>query len=160
MRVAVGIRSKDIERVIETPPLSVTSLMPHHPFQCRNAKSSTQLSLPCLYKDDSIERIYDTLKQCAMIGKTAGGIGLNIHCIGLLGMSTGNFHVITFSDLLFACQISHSGHQRIFETNVLVPSQSTSNRDMPAFSNLRKDRGTEEVRGRDLFYALSISDLL
>jgi ribonucleoside-diphosphate reductase subunit M1 len=88
MRVAVGIHGDDIERVIETYNLMSERYFTHASPTLFNAGTpNPQLSscfLVCM-KDDSIEGIYDTLKSCAMISKTAGGIGLNIHCIRATG---------------------------------------------------------------------------
>ena len=82
MPVAVAIHGSDIDRVIET--YNLMSRFPHS-LQCRYTE--TQLS-SCFFvamKEDSIEGIYETLKNCAMISKTAGGIGLSIHCIRAMG---------------------------------------------------------------------------
>ena len=88
MRVAVGIHGSDIKRVLETYNLMSERYFTHASPTLFNAGTPhPQLSscfLVCM-KDDSIEGIYDTLKQCAMISKTAGGIGLNIHCIRATG---------------------------------------------------------------------------
>jgi ribonucleoside-diphosphate reductase subunit M1 len=88
MRVAVGIHGADIDRVIETYTLMSERYFTHASPTLFNAGTPhPQLSscfLVCM-KDDSIEGIYDTLKNCAMISKTAGGIGLNIHCIRATG---------------------------------------------------------------------------
>jgi len=88
MRVAVGIHGSDIDRVIQTYNLMSERYFTHASPTLFNAGTPhPQLSscfLVCM-KDDSIEGIYDTLKNCAMISKTAGGIGLNIHCIRATG---------------------------------------------------------------------------
>lgn len=88
MRVAVGIHGEDIDRVMETYNLMSERYFTHASPTLFNAGTPhPQLSscfLVCM-KDDSIEGIYDTLKSCAMISKTAGGIGLNIHCIRATG---------------------------------------------------------------------------
>lgn len=88
MRVAVGIHGADIERAIETYNLMSERYFTHASPTLFNAGTPhPQLSscfLICM-KDDSIEGIYDTLKNCAMISKTAGGIGLSIHCIRATG---------------------------------------------------------------------------
>ena len=88
MRVAVGIHKNDLESVIETYNLMSERYFTHASPTLFNAGTPhPQLSscfLVCM-KDDSIEGIYDTLKSCAMISKTAGGIGLNIHCIRATG---------------------------------------------------------------------------
>jgi ribonucleoside-diphosphate reductase subunit M1 len=88
MRVAVGIHKSDIDRVIQTYDLMSQRYFTHASPTLFNAGTPhPQLSscfLVCM-KDDSIEGIYDTLKNCAMISKTAGGIGLNIHNIRATG---------------------------------------------------------------------------
>jgi ribonucleoside-diphosphate reductase subunit M1 len=88
MRVAVGIHGKDIDRAIETYNYMSQRYFIHASPTLFNAGTPhPQLSscfLVCM-KDDSIEGIYDTLKQCAMISKTAGGIGLSIHNIRATG---------------------------------------------------------------------------
>jgi ribonucleoside-diphosphate reductase subunit M1 len=88
MRVAVGIHGADIDRVIETYNLMSERYFTHASPTLFNAGTPhPQLSscfLVCM-KEDSIEGIYDTLKNCAMISKTAGGIGLSIHCIRATG---------------------------------------------------------------------------
>lgn len=88
MRVAVGIHGSDIDHVIETYNLMSERYFTHASPTLFNAGTPhPQLSscfLVCM-KDDSIEGIYDTLKSCAMISKTAGGIGLSIHCIRATG---------------------------------------------------------------------------
>lgn len=88
MRVAVGIHGSDLERAIQTYNYMSQRYFIHASPTLFNAGTPhPQLSscfLVCM-KDDSIEGIYDTLKQCAMISKTAGGIGLNIHNIRATG---------------------------------------------------------------------------
>lgn len=88
MRVAVGIHKSDIPRVLETYAMMSERLFTHASPTLFNAGlPNGQLAscfLVCM-KDDSIEGIYDTLKNCAMISKTAGGIGLNIHNIRATG---------------------------------------------------------------------------
>lgn len=88
MRVAVGIHGSDIKRVLETYNLMSERYFTHASPTLFNAGTPhPQLSscfLVCM-KEDSIEGIYDTLKNCAMISKTAGGIGLSINCIRATG---------------------------------------------------------------------------
>ena len=88
MRVAIGIHGRDIDRAIETYNLMSERFFTHaSPTMFNAGTPNPQMSscfLVCM-KDDSIEGIYDTLKHCAMISKTAGGIGLNIHCIRATG---------------------------------------------------------------------------
>jgi ribonucleoside-diphosphate reductase subunit M1 len=88
MRVSIGIHGEDIERVIETYNLMSEKFFTHaSPTLFNSGTPMPQLSSCFLLtmSGDSIEGIYDTLKTCAMISKTAGGIGLNIHCIRASG---------------------------------------------------------------------------
>jgi ribonucleoside-diphosphate reductase subunit M1 len=94
MRVAVGIHGRDIDRVIETYNLMSERYFTHaSPTMFNAGTNHPQLSSCFLVamKDDSIEGIYDTLKTCAMISKTAGGIGLNIHNIRATGCDQSNY---------------------------------------------------------------------
>lgn len=88
MRVAVGIHGDDIEHVLETYNLMSERYFTHATPTLFNAGTpSPQMSscfLVCM-KDDSIEGIYDTLKNCALISKSAGGIGISIHNIRATG---------------------------------------------------------------------------
>ena len=82
MRVAVGIHGEDIESAIETYNYMSEKAFTHASPTLFNAGTPNPQMSSCFLvsmKDDSIEGIYDTLKTCAMISKTAGGIGLNIH---------------------------------------------------------------------------------
>jgi len=88
MRVAVGIHGNDIDRVLETYHLMSERYFTHASPTLFNAGTPHPQLSSCFLlamKDDSIEGIYDTLKNCAMISKTAGGIGLSIHCIRATG---------------------------------------------------------------------------
>lgn len=88
MRVAVGIHGNDIERVIQTYNLMSERYFTHASPTLFNAGTPNPQLSSCFLvamKDDSIEGIYDTLKSCAMISKTAGGIGLHIHNIRATG---------------------------------------------------------------------------
>lgn len=88
MRVAVGIHGRDVEKVIETYNLMSERYFTHASPTLFNAGTPHPQLSSCFLvamKDDSIEGIYDTLKTCAMISKTAGGIGLNIHNIRAKG---------------------------------------------------------------------------
>jgi ribonucleoside-diphosphate reductase subunit M1 len=88
MRVAVGIHGEDIDATIVTYNLLSERYFTHaSPTLFNAATVKPQLSSCFLLtmKDDSIEGIYDTLKQCALISKSAGGIGVNVHCIRASG---------------------------------------------------------------------------
>lgn len=99
MRVAVGIHGEDIERVLETYNLMSERYFTHASPTLFNAGTPNGQYSSCFLvcmKEDSIEGIYDTLKTCAMISKTAGGIGLSIHCIRATGYV--RVHMINIKD--------------------------------------------------------------
>lgn len=151
MRVAVGIHGEDLDRVIETYNLMSERYFTHASPTLFNAGTPhPQLSscfLVCM-KDDSIEGIYDTLKSCAMISKTAGGIGLNIHCIRATGYGQSGLILYMFiesrSDLiLLVPMVTRTVSSPCYglttlllvtstrvETNDLVPLPSTLNHGM------------------------------
>jgi len=118
--------------------------------------------LVCM-KDDSIEGIYDTLKTCAQISKTAGGIGMSIHNIratgsyiaGTNGYSNGIVPMLrVFNNT--ARYVDQGGNKRPGAFAIYVEPWHA---DIFEFIDLRKNHGKEEVRARDLFYALWIPDL-
>ncbi|RDB14667.1 Ribonucleoside-diphosphate reductase large chain [Hypsizygus marmoreus] len=166
MRVAVGIHGSDIDRVIETYNLMSERHFTHASPTLFNAGTpNPQLSscfLVCM-KDDSIEGIYDTLKSCAMISKTAGGIGLNIHCIratgsyiaGTNGYSNGIVPMLRAYDAT-ARYVDQGGNKRPGAFAIYIEPWHA---DVFDFLDLRKNHGKEEARARDLFYALWIPDL-
>ncbi|PPQ64159.1 hypothetical protein CVT24_008794, partial [Panaeolus cyanescens] len=166
MRVAVGIHGRDIERVIETYNLMSERYFTHASPTLFNAGTPhPQLSscfLVCM-KDDSIEGIYDTLKNCAMISKTAGGIGLSIHCIratgsyiaGTNGYSNGIVPMLRAYDAT-ARYVDQGGNKRPGAFAIYLEPWHA---DIMEFLDLRKNHGKEEARARDLFYALWICDL-
>ena len=166
MRVAVGIHGHDTEKVIETYNLMSSKHFTHASPTLFNAGTpSPQLSSCFLVtmKDDSIEGIYDTLKTCAMISKTAGGIGLNIHCIratgsyiaGTNGTSNGIIPMLrVFNNT--ARYVDQGGNKR---PGAFAIYMEPWHADVFEFLDLRKNHGKEEVRARDLFYALWIPDL-
>ncbi|KAG9004782.1 ribonucleotide-diphosphate reductase subunit rnr1 [Tulasnella sp. 427] len=166
MRVAVGIHGRDIDRVLETYNLMSERYFTHASPTLFNAGTNhPQLSscfLVCM-KEDSIEGIYDTLKTCAMISKTAGGIGLNIHCIratgsyiaGTNGYSNGIVPMLRAYDAT-ARYVDQGGNKRPGAFAIYIEPWHA---DIFEFLDLRKNHGKEEVRARDLFYALWIPDL-
>ncbi|KAL9711307.1 ribonucleotide-diphosphate reductase subunit rnr1 [Leucoagaricus gongylophorus] len=166
MRVAVGIHGNDLDRVIETYNLMSERYFTHASPTLFNAGTPhPQLSscfLVCM-KDDSIEGIYDTLKNCAMISKTAGGIGLSIHCIratgsyiaGTNGYSNGIVPMLRAYDAT-ARYVDQGGNKRPGAFAIYLEPWHA---DIFEFLDLRKNHGKEEVRARDLFYALWIPDL-
>jgi ribonucleoside-diphosphate reductase subunit M1 len=167
MRVAVGIHGDDIERAIETYHYMSQRHFTHASPTLFNAGTvHPQLAscfLVCM-KDDSIEGIYETLKNCAMISKTAGGIGLNIHNIratgsyiaGTNGVSNGIVPMLRAFDAT-ARYVDQGGNKRPGAFAIYLEPWHA---DIFDFLDLRKNHGKEEVRARDLFYALWIPDLL
>ncbi|KAF5351294.1 hypothetical protein D9758_008046 [Tetrapyrgos nigripes] len=166
MRVAVGIHGNDIERAIETYNMMSERYFTHASPTLFNAGTPhPQLSscfLVCM-KDDSIEGIYETLKSCAMISKTAGGIGLNIHNIrasgsyiaGTNGYSNGIVPMLRAYDAT-ARYVDQGGNKRPGAFAIYLEPWHP---DIFDFLDLRKNHGKEETRARDLFYALWIPDL-
>ncbi|KAJ3502396.1 hypothetical protein NLJ89_g8905 [Agrocybe chaxingu] len=166
MRVAVGIHGKDIDRVIDTYNLMSERYFTHASPTLFNAGTPhPQLSscfLVCM-KEDSIEGIYDTLKNCAMISKTAGGIGLSIHNIratgsyiaGTNGYSNGIVPMLRAYDAT-ARYVDQGGNKRPGAFAIYLEPWHA---DVFEFLDLRKNHGKEEVRARDLFFALWVPDL-
>jgi ribonucleoside-diphosphate reductase subunit M1 len=114
-------------------------------------------------KGDSIEGIYDTLKECAVISKSAGGIGLSVHNIratgsyirGTNGTSNGIIPMLrVFNDT--ARYVDQGGGKRKGAFAVYLEPWHA---DIFDWLDLRKNHGKEESRARDLFYGLWISDL-
>lgn len=114
-------------------------------------------------REDSIEGIYDTLKQCALISKHAGGIGLAVHNIratgaaikGTNGTSNGLVPMLRVFDAT-ARYVDQGGGKRKGSIAIYLEPWHA---DIEEFLELRKNTGAEEKRARDLFYALWISDL-
>lgn len=166
MRVAVGIHKNDIASAIETYNLMSEQWFTHATPTLFNAGTPKPQMSSCFLlqmQDDSIEGIYDTLKQCAKISQSAGGIGLSIHNIratgsyisGTNGTSNGIIPMLrVFNDT--ARYVDQGGGKRKGAFAVyLEPWHS----DIFDFIELRKNNGKEEMRARDLFLALWISDL-
>ncbi|TGZ81591.1 ribonucleoside-diphosphate reductase large subunit [Ascodesmis nigricans] len=166
MRVAVGIHGDNVEKVIETyNHMSLRHFTHASPTLFNAGTPSPQLSSCFLVamKDDSIEGIYDTLKTCAMISKTAGGIGLNIHNIRATGSyiagTNGNSNGIVPMLRVYnntARYVDQGGNKRPGAFAIYLEPWHA---DIFEFLDLRKNHGKEEVRARDLFYALWICDL-
>lgn len=166
MRVAVGIHDEDIEKVIETYNLMSQKYFTHASPTLFNAGTPNPQLASCFLidiKDDSIEGIYDTLKTCALISKTAGGIGLNIHRIratgsyisGTNGSSNGIVPMLrVFNNT--ARYVDQGGNKR---PGAFAMYLEPWHADVFEFLDLRKNHGKEEVRARDLFFALWIPDL-
>ncbi|KAL8243797.1 hypothetical protein R6Q59_010055 [Mikania micrantha] len=166
MRVAVGIHGDEVEKAIETYNLLSQKYFTHaSPTLFSAGTPHPQLSSCFLVdmKDDSIEGIYDTLKTCAMISKNAGGIGLNVHRIratgsyiaGTNGTSNGLVPMLrVFNNT--ARYVDQGGNKRPGAFAIYLEPWHA---DVFDFLNLRKNHGKEEVRARDLFFALWTPDL-
>ncbi|KAG0078313.1 Ribonucleoside-diphosphate reductase large subunit [Podila epicladia] len=166
MRVSVGIHGDDVEKAIETYNYMSEKYFTHASPTLFNAGTPRPQMSSCFLltmKDDSIEGIYDTLKTCAMISKTAGGIGLNIHNIrasgsyiaGTNGYSNGLIPMLRVYNNT-ARYVDQGGNKR---PGAFAMYLEPWHADVFEFLDLRKNTGKEETRARDLFYALWIPDL-
>jgi ribonucleoside-diphosphate reductase alpha chain len=166
MRVAVGIHHDDIDSVIETYNLLSERWFTHATPTLFNAGTPKPQLSSCFLltmKDDSIEGIYDTLKQCAKISQSAGGIGLAVHGIratgsyikGTNGTSNGIIPMLkVYNDT--ARYVDQGGGKRKGAFAVYLEPWHA---DVLEFLQLKKNHGKEELRARDLFYALWVPDL-
>ena len=166
MRVSVGIHPDDIEAAIETYHLMSKKYFTHAtPTLFNSGTPKPQLSSCFLLsmQDDSIEGIYDTLKQTAKISQSAGGIGLSIHNVratgsyiaGTNGTSNGIVPMLrVYNDT--ARYVDQGGGKRKGSFAIYVEPWHA---DIFDFLELKKNHGKEEMRARDLFYAMWIPDL-
>jgi ribonucleoside-diphosphate reductase alpha chain len=166
MRVSIGIHLNDLDAAIETYELMSKKYFTHAtPTLFNSGTPKPQMSSCFLLtmKDDSIEGIYDTLKQTAKISQSAGGIGLAIHNIratgsyiaGTNGTSNGIVPMLqVFNDT--ARYVDQGGGKRKGSFAIYI---ETWHADIFDFLDLKKNHGKEEMRARDLFYAMWISDL-
>ena len=166
MRVSVGIHLDDLGAAIETYHLMSKKYFTHAtPTLFNSGTPKPQMSSCFLLamKDDSIDGIYDTLKQTAKISQSAGGIGLSIHNIratgsyiaGTNGTSNGIVPMLrVFNDT--ARYVDQGGGKRKGSFAIYVEPWHA---DIFDFLNLKKNHGKEEMRARDLFYAMWIPDL-
>jgi ribonucleoside-diphosphate reductase alpha chain len=166
MRVSLGIHLGNIDKAIETYHLMSEKWFTHATPTLFNAGTTKPQMSSCFLlsmKGDSIDGIYDTLKQCALISQSAGGIGLSIHNIrakgsfikGTNGTSNGIVPMLrVFNDT--ARYVDQGGGKRKGSFAVYLEPWHA---DIHAFLDLKKNFGKEELRARDLFYALWINDL-
>lgn len=166
MRVSIGIHLNDLEAAIETYELMSKKYFTHAtPTLFNSGTPKPQMSSCFLLtvKSDSIDGIYDTLKQTAKISQSAGGIGLAIHDIratgsyisGTNGTSNGIVPMLkVFNDT--ARYVDQGGGKRKGSFAIYI---ETWHADIFDFLDLKKNTGKEEMRARDLFYAMWISDL-
>ena len=166
MRVAIGIHKDDIQSAIETYELMSQKYFTHATPTLFNAGTPKPQMSSCFLltmKDDSIDGIYDTLKQCAKISQSAGGIGLSIHNVratcsyirGTNGTSNGIVPMLrVFNDT--ARYVDQGGGKRKGSFAIYLEPWHA---DVFDFLDLRKNHGKEEMRARDLFFALWTPDL-
>jgi ribonucleoside-diphosphate reductase alpha subunit len=166
MRVAIGIHREDIDGALETYDLMSQKYFTHATPTLFNAGTIRPQLSSCFLlqmQSDSIEGIYDTLKQCACISKYAGGIGLSIHNIratdsyirGTNGTSNGIVPMLrVFSDT--ARYVDQGGGKRKGSFAIYLEPWHA---DVFDFLDLKKNHGNELQRARDLFYAMWVPDL-
>lgn len=166
MRVAVGIHLGDMKSTLDTYEGMSNKLFTHASPTLFNAGTCRPQLSSCFLltmTDDSIEGIYDTLKRCAVISKSAGGIGLSVHNIratksyirGTNGTSNGIVPMLrVFNDT--ARYVDQGGGKRKGAFAIYLEPWHA---DIMDFLDLRKNHGKEEQRARDLFYGLWVPDL-
>ena len=166
LRVAIGIHKNDIQSAIKTYNLMSEGWFTHAtPTLFNSGTPKPQMSSCFLLttKEDSISGIYDTLKSCAQISQSAGGIGLSIHDIratgsyikGTNGTSNGIVPMLrVYNDT--ARYVDQGGGKRKGSFAIYIEPWHA---DVFDFLDLKKNHGKEEQRARDLFYALWIPDL-
>ncbi len=166
MRVSVGIHKNDIDAAIETYNLMSEKWFTHATPTLFNAGTPKPQLSSCFLlslQEDSIKGIFNTLKQCAEISQSAGGIGLSIHNVratgsyirGTNGQSNGIVPMLkVFNDT--ARYVDQGGGRRKGSFAIYIEPWHA---DIFDFLELKKNHGKEEARARDLFYALWVPDL-
>ncbi|KAI1727689.1 ribonucleotide reductase, barrel domain-containing protein [Ditylenchus destructor] len=166
MRVAIGIHKDDINSAIETYNLMSERWFTHASPTLFNAGTCRPQLSSCFLltmAEDSIEGICKTLDRCALISKSAGGIGLNVHCIrafgsyiaGTNGTSNGLVPMLRVFNSM-ARYVDQGGNKRPGAFAIYLEPWHA---DIMEFLELKLNTGAEEERARDLFYALWIPDL-
>jgi ribonucleoside-diphosphate reductase alpha chain len=165
MRVALCLWGENLDRVIETYNMLSTKQFTHATPTLFSAGTPRQQLSSCFLitmSEDSISGIYDTLKECAMISKHAGGIGLSCHTVrakgsaimGTNGISDGLVPMLRVFDST-ACYVNQGGRRNGSFAIYLSPDHA----DIEDVLRLKLNNGLEKERARDLFYALWIPDL-
>lgn len=164
MRVSIGIHGDDIEKVLETYDCMSLKLFTHATPTLFNFGTKREQGSSCFLvnmQEDSVSGMYDTLRDCALISKFAGGIGLHIHNVrangslirGTNGKSTGIVPMLrVYNDA--ARHINQAGKRNGSFAIYIEPWHA----DIEAFLDLKKNHGAESERARDLFYALWVND--
>jgi len=166
LRVAISIHKDDFVKVKESYDLMSLKKFTHATPTLYNAGTNCEQLSSCFLvamQDDSIDGIYDTLKQCAQISKRAGGIGLHIHNVrakgspiaGTNGVSNGIIPMLrTFNET--ARYVDQGGGKRKGSFSIYL---SPDHADIEDWLDLKKNTGDENLRARDLFYGIWIPDL-
>ena len=165
MRVAIGIHGHDTDRVLETYDALSRGLFIHATPTLFNAGTHRPQMSSCFLianKEDSIDGIYDTVKECARISKWAGGIGLHVHDVrankshirGTNGRSDGIIPMLRVYNST-ARYVNQAGRRKGSIAVYLEPWHA----DIMDFLEIRLNQGDEEARCRDLFSAMWIPDL-
>ena len=165
MRVSIGIHGHDVDRVLETYEAMSKGLFIHATPTLFNAGTHRPQMSSCFLianKEDSIDGIYDTVKECAQISKWAGGIGLHVHDVrankshirGTNGTSDGIIPMLRVYNST-ARYVNQAGRRKGSIAVYLEPWHS----DILDFLEIRLNQGDEEARCRDLFTAMWIPDL-
>ena len=165
MRVALEIHKRDMPQVKQTYDLLSKLMYTHATPTLFNAGTQRPQLSSCYLlemKDDSIDGIYDTLKECAQISKWAGGIGLHIHNVrgtgshirGTNGTSNGIVPMLRVFNTT-ARYVDQGGGKRNGSFAIYLEPWHV---DICEFLDAKKNHGDEEMKARDLFYALWVSD--
>jgi ribonucleoside-diphosphate reductase alpha subunit len=166
MRVALAIHINNLERAVDTYKMLSDGVFTHATPTLFNAGTPQQQLSSCFLiamKDDSIEGIYDTLRTCALISKCAGGIGFHVHNVraagsyirGTNGTSNGLVPMLRVFNNTARYVDQGGGKRKGSFACYLEPWHA----DIFEWLDLKKNHGAEELRARDLFYALWIPDL-
>lgn len=166
LRCAVGIHMSNMERVKETYELLSKGMFTHATPTLFNAGTPRPQMSSCFLiamKDDSIDGIYDTLKECAQISKHAGGIGLHLHNVrsagsyisGTNGNSNGLMPLLRVYNNTARYVDQGGGRRKGSFAMYLEPWHG----DIMDFLLLKRNTGKDEQRARDLFYGMWIPDL-
>ncbi len=166
LRVAIAIHLNDADKIKESYDLMSLKKFTHATPTLFNAATPKQQLSSCFLvamEEDSIDGIYDTLKQCAQISKHAGGIGLHVHDIrakgsrikGTNGVSNGIVPMLrNFNET--ARFVDQGGGKRKGSFSIYL---SPDHADIEDWLDLKKNTGDENLRARDLFYGIWIPDL-
>jgi ribonucleoside-diphosphate reductase alpha subunit len=166
LRVSIGIHGDNYEKFVETYKLMSSKYFTHATPTLYNAGTSKPQLSSCFLlqmESDSIDGIFNTLKECAQISKLAGGIGLHIHNIratgshirGTNGISNGIIPMLrVFNNA--AKYVDQGGSKRSGSFAIYIEPWHA---DIELFLDMKKNHGDEELKARDLFYALWVPDL-